>query len=281
MPLVIVADNVLNQLSLRATTVMVLGFFATVTLVRWISMELKIQKLGGHAPKLKTRFPFGMHYGSAPYLPGLTYYLPGLGFIATSLRNSILHKEFDGWQTFFGDVSLRDGRTVGTIEANPAGRRLILTSDPENIKAILASQFQDYGKGKSFYEEWKEFLGESIFATDGDLWHASRQLIRPLFIKDRVNDLHTFETHVKTLMEAIANGGIVGAPGIAVDGIGCGRTVDISDMFFRYTLDAATEFLLGRSVGSLVTPSQPFAVAFAEAQRLQILYVRTGYALTK
>ena len=204
----------------------------------------------------------------------------GLGFIATSLRNSILHTEFDGWRTFFADVSLRDGRMVNTIEASPSGRRLILTSDPENIKAILATQFQDYGRGKPFYEEWKEFLGESIFATDGDLWHASRQLIRPLFIKDRVSNLHTFETHVKLLIEAIANGGVAGTPGTAVDGIGRGRTVDISDLFFRYTLDAATDFLLGGSVDSLVTPSQPFAVAFAEAQRLQILYVRTGYVLT-
>jgi cytochrome P450 len=157
---------------------------------------------------------------------------------------------------------------------------LILTSDPDNIKAILATQFQDYGKGKPLYEEWKEFLGDSIFATDGELWHASRQLIRPLFVKDRVSDLHTFETHVKTLIEAIANGGVLGAPGTALDGIGRGRTVDISDLFFRYTLDAATEFLLGRSVDSLVTLSQPFAAAFAEAQRLQIRHVRTGYVLT-
>lgn len=60
MELARVVDNVLNQLSLKTTTVVALGVFAAVTLGRWISTELKIQKLGGHAPKLKTRFPFGM-----------------------------------------------------------------------------------------------------------------------------------------------------------------------------------------------------------------------------
>lgn len=48
-----------------------------------------------------------------------------------------------------------------TFEANAAGSRVILTSDPENIKAVLATQFDDYGKGKDFNKEWHAFLGDS------------------------------------------------------------------------------------------------------------------------
>lgn len=31
----------------------------------------------------------------------------------------------------------------------------IMTVDPENIKAILATQFNDYGKGEEFHAAWK------------------------------------------------------------------------------------------------------------------------------
>jgi cytochrome P450 len=182
------------------------------------------------------------------------------------------HKNLDVWLHFF---SFRKSGSH-TVEATTAGQRLIFTADPENIKAILATQFQDYGKGKPFHDDWKNFLGDSIFTTDLDQWHASRQLIRPQFIKDRVSDLNVFETHVQVLMEAIANGGVEGTSGTATDGKGCGRNVDVSDLFFRYTLDSATDFLLGSSVNSLKIVNQSFADAFSEVQRVQSMIARLG-----
>lgn len=58
-----------------------------------------------------------------------------------------------------------------------------------------------------------------------------------------------------------------------------GGEIDVSDLFFRYTLDAATHFLLGRSVGSLENGDQEFALAFGEAQRVQNIITRAGYVL--
>jgi hypothetical protein len=55
-----------------------------------------------------------------------------------------------------------------------------------------------------------------------------------------------------------------------------GKPFDVSDMLFRYTLDAATHFLLGRSVGSLENNETAFAEAFSEIQRLQNIVVRAG-----
>lgn len=46
-----------------------------------------------------------------------------------------------------------------------------------------------------------------------------------------------------------------------------GSVVDMSDLFYRFTLDSATEFLLGNSVNSLGTPKVEFAIAFAELQK--------------
>lgn len=105
-----------------------------------------------------------------------------------------------------------------TVELTLASQRFIFTADPENIKAILATQFQDYGKGKPFHEEWKDFLGDSIFTTDGEEWQKSRTLLRPQFVKTRVSDLVTFEKHVNRL--------------IALMG-GQGQEVDVSALFYR------------------------------------------------
>jgi cytochrome P450 len=164
-----------------------------------------------------------------------------------------------------------------TLEGRIGGRRIVFTADHENIKAILATQFADYGKGEPFHHEWKGFLGDSIFTTDGAQWHESRQLIRPQFIKDRVSDLHVFESHVQTLFRAIANGGALNGEHQPVDmEAGNGKPLDISDLFFRFTLDAATDFLLGHDVKSLSNPRQEFADAFADVQHIQAIIARAG-----
>lgn len=114
--------------------------------------------------------------------------------------------------------------------------RYILTRDPDHIKAVLTTQFSDFGKGPRFHDLWRPFLGDSIFTTDGQLWHDSRSLIRPMFIKDRISDLETFEKGVSALLNKLPPSG---------------QTVDIMDVLYRMTLDVTTEFLLGASVDSL------------------------------
>jgi cytochrome P450 len=165
-----------------------------------------------------------------------------------------------------------------TIEAG-VGERVILTAEPENIKAILATQFKEYGKGEQFRRDWHAFLGNGeldvilvcgmgkvaklwsgIFTTDGTLWHNSRQLIRPQFVKDRLSDIDIFEAHTQVLISKLAGA----------------KEVDILDMMFRYTLDAATHFLLGASVDSLHHPQTKFADAFYNAQRVQSIIARVG-----
>ena len=48
-----------------------------------------------------------------------------------------------------------------TLEAHAFGERIIFTVDPENVKALLATQFNDFGKGAQFNRDWHEFLGDS------------------------------------------------------------------------------------------------------------------------
>lgn len=54
------------------------------------------------------------------------------------------------------------------------------------------------------------------------------------------------------------------------------RSESVEVMCIRYTLDAATEFLLGRSANSLGNADSDFALAFDEVQRIQTIRVRSG-----
>ncbi|KAI0161147.1 cytochrome P450 monooxygenase CYP539B5 [Hypoxylon sp. FL1284] len=139
--------------------------------------------------------------------------------------------------------------------------RYILTRDPEHIKAMLTSQFSDFGKGPRFHDLWRPFLGDSIFTTDGQLWHDSRSLIRPMFVKDRVSDLETFEKGVSVLLDKLPP---------------AGQTVDIMDFLYRMTLDVTTSFLLGANVDSLSNPQSEFARAFNDVQRIQMMLTTIG-----
>ncbi|KAF2101995.1 cytochrome P450 52A5 [Rhizodiscina lignyota] len=233
------------ELILQQITITRIVALVAVGLLGWyiadyVIEDRKIKALGHRAPVRPSWFPLQVD--------------TTVDVIRHAQRNEML--EF--WNHMFDNY----GNPVDkyTIECRPAGRRLIFTADPENIKAILATQFQDFGKGEQFNKEWHDFLGDSIFTTDGKRWHDSRQLIRPQFIKDRVSDLEIFETHVNVLLSKFG---------------GHGENVEVSDLFFRYTLDAATDFLLGTSVDSL---SQPvvFAEAFNEVQRVQIRIAQSG-----
>lgn len=152
-----------------------------------------------------------------------------------------------------------------TAELTTIVSRVIITDDPENIKAILTSQFADFGKGELFHREWYDFLGDSIFTTDGDMWAASRHLIRPMFVRDRLVDMEIFEKHVQKLISYLAGPSPQDS-----------RVVDVGPLFFRYTLDAATEYLLGKGTDSLDDPSTKFAEAFRFVQTKQAQIFRAG-----
>lgn len=190
-----------------------------------------------------------------------------------AIYDSMHHRDLESWTRF-----LR-GRGE-TAEVTMCGLRVVFTVDAENIKAIHAMQFKDYGKGARFRRDWGKFLGESVFTMDGDGWHASRRLIRPLFVTERVSDLHVFERNVQLLMNVIAREGLENRsrrPEKSQREMN--SMVDINDLFLRYTLDTATEFLLGESVNSLENPQQEFSKALAEVARVQSLITKSGYGL--
>lgn len=72
-----------------------------------------------------------------------------------------------------------------TFQTTIVGTDCIFTIDPENIKAILATQFTDYSFGRR-HEQFVPLLGDGIFTLDGAGWTHSRALLRPQFTRDQV-----------------------------------------------------------------------------------------------
>lgn len=117
-----------------------------------------------------------------------------------------------------------------------AGTRLITTQDPENIKAVLATQFDDFALGKR-HQHFRPLLGDGIFTLDGEGWKHSRAMLRPQFVREQVGHVKALEPHIQTFAKHIE--------------ITNGKEFDIQSLFFRLTIDSATEFLFGESVESL------------------------------
>lgn len=181
------------------------------------------------------------------------------------IQSTIALKKLKALELWQGIFETTGGAAKGSYTAEVrllASQRVVFTADVENIKAILTQQFSDYGKGEQFHQEWKDFLGDSIFTTDGKKWSESRNLIRPMFIREKVADLDIVEVHVQKLLKFL--------------GPGDGRMVELDKLFFRFSLDASTHFLYGQSVNSLDSAENEFAAAFDEVQRVQVLEGRLG-----
>ncbi|KAL8852945.1 MAG: hypothetical protein Q9221_002195 [Calogaya cf. arnoldii] len=127
--------------------------------------------------------------------------------------------------------------------------------EPENLKAMLATKFNDWNMPDRRKAVFNPIIGRGIFTSDGDDWRHSRELLRPNFVRNQVGDLAAFETHLEHLIQANPRDR---------------STVDLRELFFRLTIDSATEFLFGESTNCLApgasTQANEFAAAFDRAQ---------------
>lgn len=117
-------------------------------------------------------------------------------------------------------------------------RRVILTIEPENVKTVLATEFDAWGLGEERKQILMPLLGEGIFLEEGEAWRWSRQLLRPCFDKSRVSAVRNFEPRVQEFFSRIRE-----------SGPGC--TVDLQPLFTALSMDISTEFLFGETSGML------------------------------
>ncbi|MCJ1396235.1 hypothetical protein MMC18_009124 [Xylographa bjoerkii] len=131
---------------------------------------------------------------------------------------------------------------------------IISTIEPENIKAVLSTKFEDFEVGSPRKNAFSPLLGNGIILCDGQQWERSRAFLRPSFSRSQVGDLATLEVHVQNLVKAIPYDG---------------TAVDVAELFLRYTADVTTDFMFGESIQSLSQPESFHAdlmAAFRDAQ---------------
>ncbi|KAB8230931.1 cytochrome P450 [Aspergillus alliaceus] len=124
----------------------------------------------------------------------------------------------------------------------------VCTIEPENIKTVLAVKFKDFDLGEARRRAFYPLLGNGIFTADGPQWEHSRTLLRPSFARTQIAATDMYERHVQKLISNIPRDG---------------STVDLQELFFKLTLDTATEFLFGESVESLRPESSAKSSRFA------------------
>ncbi|KAF4925171.1 Cytochrome P450 52A13, partial [Colletotrichum viniferum] len=208
--------------------------------------ERIIGKLGGHAQKFQSYTPI-------EWLSGIHFLLSITSHALRDQNLKFMHNTFR--------LSGKGKKNPYTFEVNMLGSRTLFTSDPENIRAMLATQFNDFGKGERFRKDWFDLMGNGIFNVDGSAWHESRQRLRSLFTRQRVSDLACFERHVQDMIPML----------------GGGRTVDVKDILSRFALDVSADFSLGRQINSLTShQNDEFFDAFERIRHIQSLIERLG-----
>ena len=118
------------------------------------------------------------------------------------------------------------------------------------------------------------------FLTHGDRFH--RSMSRQFFTKDKISHFDNFDRHADLVISKLR------------DRLREGVAVDVQDLFCRFTIDSASEFLFGSDVQSLSAdlpypstvkpatsrgahPSDSFANAFQKAQVASAARSRFGY----
>ncbi|KAF9436991.1 hypothetical protein BGZ76_002346 [Entomortierella beljakovae] len=136
----------------------------------------------------------------------------------------------------------------------PSLGRTIVVNDPAVLEHVLKTNFWAYEKGEKLIDSMEDMLGGGIFNADGEQWRWQRKMASHIFnvkaFRDYTNNVFVQESNtVARYLDTIAKSG---------------STVDIQDIFLKFTLDSFGEVSFSKSFGCLDNPDQEveFAAAF-------------------
>ncbi|TFK23879.1 cytochrome P450 monooxygenase pc-2 [Coprinopsis marcescibilis] len=189
---------------------------------------------------------------------------------ATSIVNKLLDMFENGYPC---DILTEwAGQYGNTFETRLFTDSFIWTTEPDHVKAIMATEFENFPKEQLFLDQTASLLGTGVFSVNGDLWKFHRAMTRPFFTKDRISDFDIFDVHAEKALS------------IARSRLDEGHPIDFQELAARFTLDSASSFLFSKDIESLQAglgyppnsgktnsdtyethPSNMFARAFLEA----------------
>ncbi|TVY41964.1 Cytochrome P450 [Lachnellula subtilissima] len=155
------------------------------------------------------------------------------------LKESIKATKEDRGPQYVVSAMNEVGSNIHTVRVPILDYELLVTRDPENVKAMLSAQSSDYDISATRANAFMPLLGEGIFTSVGQQWKHSRALVRPQFSKDEISNLDLIDRHIQTFLGVLNE-----------QEKGWTSTIDLQPLFFYFSLDVATEFLYGQSVNS-------------------------------
>ncbi|KFH68439.1 hypothetical protein MVEG_05254 [Podila verticillata NRRL 6337] len=136
----------------------------------------------------------------------------------------------------------------------PLFGRIILVNSPEIVEHVLKTNFNNYIKGKIFYDQLRDILGHGIFVSDGDAWRFHRKTASNVFttrlyrqlvegaFRDSANDLIGVLEHSQKRSQG---------------------PVDLQALFLKLTLDAFGKLTFGLEFNAMQSEgSNDFGDAF-------------------
>ncbi|KAI2468865.1 cytochrome P450 [Annulohypoxylon bovei var. microspora] len=165
-------------------------------------------------------------------VPSFPNDLLGVRFLLDTARQIKANTLLVGWTRLFGTL----GHTFKhRMFPNPGV--IIATDEPENVRAVLSAQFDDWDIPRMRIRAFLPVLGHhSIFTTNGDAWRHARATLRPAFVRDQVADLRCLDRHIARLITHIPRDG---------------QPFDLQAIFSMLTTDTISDFMFGSSTDLL------------------------------
>ncbi|GMN66888.1 hypothetical protein TIFTF001_035951 [Ficus carica] len=112
-------------------------------------------------------------------------------------------------------------RRIGNVRA-------ITTANPSNVEHMLKTNFENYPKGYGFISILRDFLGQGIFNSDGDIWKVQRKTA-------------SYEFNTKSLRNFVMENVTVEIKTRLVPGLEkateTGQVLDMQDVLERFAFD--------------------------------------------
>lgn len=177
-------------------------------------------------------------------MPGKTYphidaYI-GLGLVRRVDNAYHARRVLQLWTELSSDIS-------DTFEFWVLGARNFITDEPENVKAMVSTDFSTFDHGPNRQCAYSPLLGNGIFAVDGAKWRDAQVLLRLTFAKSQIYDIDLFERHFGNFREAL--------PATTA-------AVDLQELFKRLFMDIIIEMLFESSTNTLKGENRLFGCLF-------------------
>ncbi|KAL2726635.1 LOW QUALITY PROTEIN: CP9E2 protein [Vespula squamosa] len=165
--------------------------------------------------------------------------------------------------TFFRQKTLAD-TIINTYNLNPKAKYvgffdtnnpILMIRDPELIKIIAVKKFDNFPDHKSFVDDVQDpIFGKALFSLRGDRWRETRTMLSPAFTLSKMKGMFK-------LMNECGADFTDYLSKMPKDK----KTIEMKDVFARYTNDVIATCAFGISINSMRDPKNEFYVLGREA----------------